>query len=162
MTWTYNPYFLTSASNAMSATTKLRLLVGDTDEADQQLQDEEIGWVASLQSVLNYAAADCADLIASKYARQCSTVNGALRITASQRQEHYSAMAKRLRANGPGSLPGGDNGGAVLADAYVGGISRTDVDELKSDTDNILPPVAVGQDDYASTQDPTNYFSDDV
>jgi len=147
----------------MRQVTRVRLLIGDTDTARQQLQDEEIAYVLYQQPVVNYAGADCADILAAKYAFQVSTVNGALRITASQRQEQYAALAKRLRANGPGDTAGGVNGGAILAEAYVGGLSKGENEEYREDSDNVLPSISVGQDDFPETPETaTNYFSDDV
>ena len=143
--------------------TPVRLLVGDTDDRDQQLQDEEIYFVLTQQETVNYAAAECADLLASKYARQINTENSLLRATAADRHKHYVAMAKRLRSNGPGTLPGGENAGMPLGGAYAGGTSKIANDLLLDNTDNIAADVAVGQDDYpentSDIENPDDYFT---
>jgi hypothetical protein len=154
MTWTYNVVDL-----ATTPLYQIRLMIGDTDTTDQLLQDEEINWILVVQPVMTYAAADCADIIAASFARQVTTTNGALRVTASLRQQQYADLAKRLRANGAGLTPGGTSGGAIAATPFVGGVSKQKNNELSSDSDNVLPSVALGQDDFPNTQRDANYFS---
>lgn len=155
MTFTY-----TLADLESSSMMQIRLMIGDNDSTDQLLQDEEINWLLSRQPVMTYAAADCADLIAAKFARQVTTTNGAMRVTASQRQLQYADLAKRLRSNGAGDTPGGPSGGTIAATPFVGGISREANQSIASDRDNVLPSTSVGQDDFpnANKTDP-NYFS---
>lgn len=158
MTWTYIPQLLTSAAT-VSSLMKVRLIVGDTDTTRQQLQDEEIYFVLSAQPVVNYAAADCADLLSAKYAFQVNTENSLLRISAAARHKHYSDLAKRLRAAGPGSTPGGEGAGSLLATGYAGGISEMANENLRDNDDNVLPPASVGQDDFPEVaDDPATYF----
>ena len=57
-------------------------------------------------------------------------------------------LAKRMRANGPGSTPGGIGAGIILGGTYAGGTSVAANDALIEDTDNVLPPAGVAQDDY--------------
>jgi hypothetical protein len=161
MTWSYNAAAL-ATTTASTDMTKVRLFIGDTDTDDQQLQDEEISYILTAQPIISYAAADCADLLAAKYSRQVTTQNGMLRVTASLRQEQYAALAKRLRSNGAGDTPGGVSGGAILAEAYVGGIDVTARNALLDDSDNVLPSVGVGQDDFPVSDNltDTNYFTE--
>lgn len=160
MTWTYIPQLLTSTAT-VATMMKVRLIIGDTDTSRQQLQDEEIYFVLSAQPVVNYAAADCADLLSAKYAFQVNTENSLLRISAAARHKHYSDLAKRLRNAGPGETPGGEGAGSVLATGYAGGVSDTANETLRNDDDNVLPPVSVGQDDFPDvTDDPATYFQD--
>lgn len=149
MTWTYVPQLLTSTATT-GTLMRTRLLVGDTITTDQLLQDEEIYFVLSEQPYPNYAAADCADMIAARFARQVNTENSLLKVWASERHKHYVKLAERLRSNGPGVLPGGENAGAILADGYAGGISVAANEALEDNADNVLPPIKVGQDDYFS------------
>jgi hypothetical protein len=159
MTWTYIPQLLTSTATAASLM-QVRLLVGDTDTIDQQLQDEEIYFVLSLQSTVNYAAAECADMLSAKYARQVNTENSLLRVSAAVRHTHYMNLAKRLRANGPGSLPGGENAGLPLGGVFAGGTSAITNETYTSNDDNVITDVAVGQDDYVTNDlDPEDYFT---
>jgi hypothetical protein len=160
MTWTYIPQLLTSTATVASLM-KVRLVIGDTDSTRPQLQDEEIYFVLSAQSIINYAAADCADLLSAKYAFQVNTENSLLRISAAARHKHYADLAKRLRSAGPGVTPGGEGAGSVLATGYAGGISDTANQSLRDDADNILAPASVGQDDFPDVQDnPADYFGE--
>lgn len=160
MTWTYDVSVLSTATTTADRM-KVRLLIGDTDTSRQQLQDEEVDFILSVQTVVTYAAADCADLLAAKYAFQVNTENSLLRISAAARHKHYADLAKRLRANGPGETPGGEGAGSILATGYAGGISDTANQTLRDNDDNILPPVAVGQDDFPeAVDDPATYFQD--
>lgn len=150
MTWTYTPGWL-SVSGATGLMTQVRLLVGDTDTNDQQLQDEEIYWVLTAASFPTLAGAACCDLLAGKYARQVNTENSALRVSAADRHKHYAALAKTLRSYGPGTLPGGDGFGSILGGIDAGGTQAADNEALADDSNNVLPPFAVGQDDYPGT-----------
>ena len=150
MTWTYIPQLLSSTATTASLM-KVRLLIGDTDTGRQQLQDEEVYFVLGEQAAINYAAADCADLLSAKYAFLVNTENSELRVSAAARHKHYADLAKRLRSNGPGSTPGGEAAGATLAGGYAGGISEVSNDLLKDTSDNILPAAAIGQDDFPGT-----------
>lgn len=160
MTWTYTPGWLSQVSSTSVSMTQVRLLVGDTDTLDQQLQDEEIYFVLSVQGAVNYAAAECADLLASKYARQINTENSLLRASAAERHKHYVNMAKRLRSNGPGTLPGGENAGLPLGGVYAGGTSKSANDALLDNSDNIAADVAVGQDDYPENSEAIESIDD--
>lgn len=160
MTWSYVPQLLTSTATS-GALMRTRLLVGDTLTTDQLLQDEEIYFVLSVQPYPNYAAADCADMIAARFARQVNTENSLLRVSAAARHKHYVDLAKRLRSAGPGSVPGGESAGLILAEGYAGGISEIANENLRDGADNVLPPAAVGQDDYpVNADDPADYFRD--
>jgi len=163
MTWTYSLSLLTT-SGVTSQMHRVRLLIGDTDSSRQQLQDEEIYFTLSQQTATNYAAADCADLLSAKYAFQVNTENSELRISAAARHKHYADLAKRLRSAGPGETPSGVGAGVVVAEPFAGGISVTQNENTASDSDNVLPPFAVGQDDFAATDqtsDIRDYFTGD-
>lgn len=150
MTWTYTPGWL-SVSGATGGMTRTRLLIGDTETTDQQLQDEEIYWVLTATTIGTYAAAACCDLLSAKYARQVNTENSALRVTAAARHLHYKDLAKRLRADGPGDIPGGEGFGTVLGGMDVGGAYESDNDAIRDDDNNVLPSFSVGQDDMPGT-----------
>lgn len=145
MTWTYN-----AASLSLSDMYKVRFLIGDTDSSRQQLQDEEIDWVLTEQTVVTYAAASCAELLASKYAFLVNTENSELRVSAAARHKHYLDLAERLRQSA-GDLPGGDGSGIVLATAYAGGTAVSEKETLEDDSSLVQPVFELGQDD-----DPSN------
>lgn len=151
MTWTYTTAWLSGASSSTTSMTQVRLLIGDTDVTRQQLQDEEILFVLTAQPTVNYAAADCADLLSAKYAFLVSSENSELRITAAARHKHYADLAGRLRKNGPGTTPGGEGAGLYLAGVYAGGTSRR-ANEALDNGDNVASPFSVGMDDLPATE----------
>jgi hypothetical protein len=142
MTWTYN-----AASLSLSDLYKVRFLIGDTDSARQQLQDEEIDWVLSEQSIVTYAAAACAENLAAKYAFLVNTENSELRVSAAARHKHYLELAERLRKHA-GDLPGGDGSNVVLATAYAGGVYQSEKDALDDNADLVGSTFSIGQDDH--------------
>ena len=156
MTWTYN-----AASLSLSDMYKVRFLIGDTDSARQQLQDEEIDWVLTEQAVVTYAAASCAEILASKYAFLVNTENSELRVSAAARHKHYLELAERLRKSA-GDLPGGDGSGIVLATAYAGGVDKAVKETLDSDSSLVRPVFGMGQDDNPQGGDQSPRDSSDL
>lgn len=144
MSWSYNTSLLSSSTR-----TKVRLIIGDTDITRQLLQDEEIDYVITAESVATTAAAVCCDLLAAKYAFLCNTDNGELRISAAARHKHYQDLADRLRKGPAGDVPG--DGAAQLATMYVGGQSISASAALDADSDNNPPNFSLGQDDHPNT-----------
>lgn len=142
MTWTYS-----AAALSTSDLYKVRLIIGDTDTNRQQLQDEEINFVLTEQTVVTYAAAACCDLLAAKYSFLVNTENSELRVSAAARHKHYLDLAERLRAGGGGDVPGGDGGGLPVVGFYAGGALQSEKDDLIDDTDVVPPSFALGQDD---------------
>jgi len=117
----------------------VRLRVGDTDESDQLLQDEEIQALIDNEGSRSLAAVLCAETIAAKFARRVDKTVGKLSISAGQMAEHYMKLATRLRMEvAIGS-----------AGVYAGGISVADKADNDADTDVVRPAFAVGQFDWA-------------
>jgi hypothetical protein len=148
MVWTYAPYLLTSATGTTAAMQKVRVLIGDTDDEDQQLDDEVLYYILGAQSTLTYAAAAAADILASKYARKTNVTIGETRVTNERIYYHYNDLADRLRASGPGDIPGGDGSNTIQASMYVGGSSVAAKEAFDSDTDNSPTSFRLGQDDF--------------
>ena len=146
MTFSYN-----NAGLANSAKDRVRLLIGDTDDARQQLQDEEIAYVLTQQVQTTLAAAACCDLLAAKYSFLVNTENGSLRLSAAARHQHYIKLADRLRAGGAGEVPGD----STVHDAriYVGGTSISAKNNILSDSDVVQPAFRLGQDDHPDAWD---------
>lgn len=131
MAWTYD-------ASLPSNRDKVRLLIGDTATADQQLQDAEVDFFYTLRANLYLAAADAAKAISAKYARQADTSNLSLSVSASQRAEAYRTLAGEL-AERSISLGG--------SDAFAGGLTLAGKDTLASDADAVQPGFRIGQDD---------------
>lgn len=130
MAWSYEEYDLntTSASGRLNT---VRLLVGDTDLLDQQVQNEEI--VLSLSENGNnvYSAAGwVARTIASKYARKVNTsLDGALKADYSDLMKHYSTLADNLEYQGKTS-------GASVG-VLAGGITKSGIEAVRANTNRI-------------------------
>lgn len=142
MTWTYTNNPLTVELD------QIRLLIGDVDGDDPQLTDQELNYYLSTEgSVYRAASAACRGLMAL-FARKADKSVGDLRLSYSQRQAHYAALATALerRAATTSAVP------------YLGGSSRSDVDNEKSDTDRTVPSFEKNQfepTDAASVTDDT-------
>lgn len=96
--WTYDSEVL-GVSTAGERRNSVRFLVGDTDDTDQQVQDEEVAFALSQTgNNVYYAGAFVAEGIAAKFARLVtSEVDRTLRIRYSDMQAQYRALAKDLR-----------------------------------------------------------------
>lgn len=131
--WTY------SGNPASSPKDQVRFLVGDTDETDQLLQDEEIEWLISDRGSALAAAVAAAEAIAAKFARQVDKAVGDLRLSLSQKAQGYAARAAELRLRlATGAAP------------YAGGISASDKEAQELDTDRVPPAFRVGMHDYVA------------
>lgn len=131
MAWSYDSAVPTDKD-------KVRLLIGDTNTADQQLQNEEITYFLSVRADIYLAAADSAKAIGARYARQADTSNLSLSISASQRAEAYAKLAVALEARA---------GALSAADMFVGGTKISEKITRASDPDEVQPNFEVGQDD---------------
>ncbi|HLS55751.1 MAG TPA: hypothetical protein VK052_06720 [Zeimonas sp.] len=91
MAWTYDADPTTNPRDAV------RLLLGDTDPDDPQLSDAELDYLLAQQHRPLAAAAAGAELLAARYAREVDLQIGDTREQASQRWQHYRALAAQLR-----------------------------------------------------------------
>lgn len=111
----------------------VRLLVGDTNEDDPLVEDEEI-FFALTQSTDNVylASSWIARTLAAKFSRRVTTqLDSALRANYSDLAGQFSKLADNLEYQGKRS---GSNLGIK-----AGGISKTTVDGVRSNTDRIKP-----------------------
>lgn len=133
MAWTYDASDL-STSTASGRLNATRLLVGDTDTTDQQVQDEEVTFALAQTSDNVYNAASwLASVIASLYARRVDTdIDGQLSEKYSQLQEHYRRLSVSLAEQGK------KYSGTALG-SRVGGVSEAAVNAVRGDTDRISP-----------------------
>ena len=138
MAWSYNPADLntTTASGRLNV---VRLLVGDTETTDQQVQDEEITF-ALTESGNNvyYSGAWTSRAIASKYSRQVTTeLSGALKAQYSDLAKQYKTLADRLDYQGKTS-------GAAVG-ILAGGMTKTSINLVRSNTDRVAPVFTMDQ-----------------
>ena len=94
MSWSYDPTNLDTDTSS-GRLNVVRLLVGDTDTTDQQIQNEEITFaLAQTNDRVYFAAGWAARTIASKYSRQVNTqIDGALSADYSDLAAQYTKLA---------------------------------------------------------------------
>ena len=112
---------------------EVRLMVGDTNEADPLVTDEEINYIldqyppADGKAAWMAAAAVC-DTIAGQFGRKADRSVGPLSISASQQWEHYKDLANNFRVlaatNGKG-LVQGSMASVIPAAPVLGGGGKT-------------------------------------
>jgi hypothetical protein len=122
VSWSYDASPLTSNLDAV------RFLVGDTDSADQQLQDEEITYLLTVGGGVRMAAYKAAKALASKYARKIDRGVGDLRISYSQKYRQYLTLAEALRVDMASHVA-----------PVVLSLSASAKDTAGLDTDNVTP-----------------------
>lgn len=130
MAWSYDPTDLntTTASGRLNT---VRLLVGDTDTTDQQVQNEEVTFsLTENGNNVYYSGAWVARAIASKYSRKVNTeLSGALKADYSDLVTHYNSLADNLEYQGKTS-------GASVG-VLAGGITKSKVEAVRQNTNRI-------------------------
>lgn len=127
MAWTYNIALLSQPRNL------LRLLIGDTNSADPQLQDEELDKFLADSDSVQRAAVKAARALQSRYARAVDKWVGDLKILASQRARAYQLLAEKLE--------GGSGLGGVPS---AGGIRVSSKTTIEDDADLVGPSFRRG------------------
>lgn len=107
---------------------KVRLLIGDTDETDILLQDEDIQFFLDSYGNLKIAASQAAMAISAKFSREADKQVGMLRISFSIRANNYNKLSKELKLNASSILI-----------SYVGGISQSDKIYNDDNPDKVSP-----------------------
>ena len=131
MAWSYDEGNL-NTDDTLGRLNAVRLLIGDTDTNDQQVQDEEIvfGLAQANNNVYSTGAWMCRT-IAAKYSRNVdSEISGALKESASQLQDHYNSLADNLEYQGQ------KLGGLGIV---AGGITVSSVDGVRANTNRVKP-----------------------
>jgi hypothetical protein len=130
MAWSYDPTDLDTATSSGRLNT-VRLLVGDTETVDQQVQNEEITFGLSENGDnVYYAGAWVARAIASKYSRKVNTsLDGALKADYSDLAKQYKALADDLEYQGKTS-------GAAIG-VLAGGITKSGIEAVRANTNRL-------------------------
>ena len=134
MTWTY------SGNPADSDRDKVRFLVFDTDTNEQLLSNEEIAWLLSEQTNVYLAAANAAEAIAAKFAKDITRSAVGLSANVGNRAQFYLELAEKLR-----NQVGTTN---KRAEVFAGGLSISGKDSLDSDSDAVQPGFKIGEFDW--------------
>jgi hypothetical protein len=109
MSWSY------SGDPSTTSVDAVRFLIGDTDDTDPQLQNEEINWRINQEGTIKVAAYKCCLNLIAKYSRKADRSIGDLRMSFSQQAEAYRKLATDIMVDA-----------AVMAQPYSGGISPTE------------------------------------
>ena len=127
MVWTYVDTLATPRD-------QIRWFVGDTDTNEQLVSDGEITYASTQNPDVRLAAAEVADAISRKFARQPNvrTQDTTVDYTARAKQYRDLAMALREQYALRGAVP------------FAGGISIADKDTREEDTDRVLPGFTRG------------------
>jgi hypothetical protein len=109
MSWIYDPSLSTDKDRA-------RFYIGDTDQEDILLSDEEITALLEVEGSPLRAAIVALEHLAAKFSRQVDTNNTGLALSASQRAQAFAQRAQELRNRLPQEIP--------IAGMFVGGACK--------------------------------------
>lgn len=133
MSWSY------SGNPSDSDKDRVRFLIGDTNEDDQLLTDEEIesSLTKNGSDVLQAAVESCY-AIAANFSREADIQTGDYSEDLSQRAEAYKDLADTLeqRSEETGAKP------------FAGGTSKDDIDSREQDSDRPEPSFKKGIHDF--------------
>lgn len=155
MAWSYEETDL-SIDTESGRLNSVRLLIGDTDIDDQQIQDEEVLFSLALNgSNIYLAGAWCARTLAAKFSRLVNTsLDGALSADYSDMASQFFSLAERLEYQGKKT--------AGQLGVKAGGISKVAIDGTRANTDRVQPsfrrdrfrnPPGYSGDDYGYDYD---------
>lgn len=133
MAWSYSGDPSTSDKDAV------RFMVGDTNNADQLMQDEEINFAVAREGSALKAAVVIARAIAAKFSRQADKAVGDLRIDLSQKAKAYHALAAQLEQEA-----------GILAVPYAGGLTVDEKAAAELDSSLVQPAFKRGMMGYGA------------
>lgn len=133
MVWTYDLTTIATTPKDM-----VRLQIGDTVPTSPLLQDEEISFFLTTRANIYGAAAECCRSLAARFSSQASTAAGDTKIQFSDIAKAYAARAVSF------DVKAATAGSAM---PYAGGISQSDKQNNKEDTDRTQPQFSIGMDD---------------
>jgi len=149
MTWAYGGDPENSERDAV------RLLVGDTSTDDQLVTDEEIQYALSQSRTVPGAASFTANAIAALFSRDVDINVSGTSYSESQRAEHYRALADRLSRMAASASPRSGVSGPV---PVVSGVSRSEMDSVRDDSDRVRPEFRRGMFDNPNNLHDERYY----
>jgi hypothetical protein len=112
----------------------VRFSIRDTSTSDELLEDNEINGLLTEHGSKYQAAAAAAEAVALGFAREADDITmGKLRIDRSKRADMYFTLAKRLKLDARRRVA-----------PWAGGISKTDKETRRDDSDRVKPSFAIG------------------
>lgn len=138
MAWSYDERNL-NTTDPLGRLNAVRFLIGDTNEIDPQVQDEEVAFaLGQANNNTYYAGAFLCRTIAAKYSRNVDVdISGAISEKSSQLQSHYLELAEALEYQAQKT-------GAQIG-VVAGGIRKSRVDVVRSNTDRVKPAFSKDQ-----------------
>lgn len=130
MGWTY------SGNPSDSTKDAVRFLLGDTDSSSPLVTDEEIAYAVAEEGDARLAASVVAKAIASVFGRKADKSVGDLHISYKSQADYYSGLAVELTAKS-----------TAYAMPYAGGISISDKDASRDNSDRVRPSFSRSMDD---------------
>lgn len=130
MTWTY------SSVDLLTDLAKVRREIGDTNEDDQFLQDEEIALALTDEGSVLLAAARAADWLARSFARDFDFEADGTKVFKAARAKAYRELAAELRSRGDAEASG-TGGIGVVHTRNVDGYQTSTSDVDHHDRSNI-------------------------
>lgn len=106
----------------------VRFLIRDTVAATKEFEDEEIAYMLTTKGSVNGAALLALKTLASKYATAVDKAVGDLRLSLSQKYEHYLSLIRQFE----GEV-------AMVAVPFAGGISEASKEIYENDSDRVKP-----------------------
>lgn len=139
MSWTYDASLLDEDTD-VGRRYIIRLVIGDTDTTDQQLQNEEIDYFLDSNDDAVYAASKQSVIaLIAKYSREVDTWMGHTRVERSQRVRNYKTLLEKLEGDVTRLLATMRAGGLSVSEKTA---DRQDADAVQSfftrDMDNDL------------------------
>lgn len=131
MGWSYD------SGNLAAPLNKVRLLIGDTDSDDPQLQDEEIQTFIDDTTTSQAAAQLALNALAARSAGLVDKWVGDLKILESQKRRGYEAQAETIVATS-----------RALGTPSAGGIRVSEKEAQEADTDLVEPSFKRGLFDF--------------
>lgn len=114
---------------------RVRVRIGDTEEHNWSLTDDEVDETLSIYSDVNVAAVLAHEWLMAKLADFITSVAGGQTSNFQQRYDQHERHHKRLVARAS----------RVGMNCYAGGIEQTRIDDAKDDTEYPQPFSEIGQ-----------------
>ena len=106
----------------------VRFLIRDTVAATKEFEDEEIAYMLTTKGSVKGATLLALKTLAAKYATAVDKAVGDLRLSLSQKYDHYLSLIKQYEAEV-----------MMVAIPFAGGISQASKEVYENDSDRIRP-----------------------
>ena len=129
--------FSYSGDPASSDKDAVRFLIQDTVASSKEFEDEEITYMLTTKGNVRSAAILALKTLASKYATAVDKAVGDLRLSLSQKYDHYVSLIKQFEGEA-----------AMVALPFAGGISVSNKETYEADSDRVQPRFTKTLHDY--------------